>query len=1030
MRASSSLFLAFVFVSRVLSYSQSAPQIVGTSPTQNELDVSVSATVSVTFDFNMDESTINDSTFVVHGGFAGLWEGTIAYDNATKTATFECLDDFHHGETITVLLTDDIESFHGIPLDNSYAWSFTVEADNGAGSFAPHLVYSVADGPQSVFAADLEGDGDLDLATANWFSNDVSILLNNADATFPSDTAYPVAAWPYSVSGGDLDADGDVDLVTANWFSNNVSVLLNDGEASFTAESVYPVAARPYSICVGDLDGDGDLDLATANEITNNISVLLNDGGGTFAMHTDYPAGDYPTSVSVGDLDGDGDLDLATGNQSSDNVSVLLNNGNGTFATHVDYPAGDRPYSLFTADLDGDGDLDLTTANLSSDSISVLLNNGDGSFAAHTNWAVGGASRSVFASDVDGDGDLDLVAAVPAQDKVSVLINGGAGSFSSYAVYQTGDNPISVFAADLDGDGDLDLATTNVESDNVSVLLNRLISVDSIWALPDSVIIGQDVSLYMRVENTGSAQADSVVPQIGLLGDGSASLNSGPTPEYAHLMPGSDVVFSWQFTTEAVHWVYWRGFASAKDHNSGSQVTCLEDTSNRIFIQTAPDITFILGSVDPDTLTQGQTAAYTMAVKNDGEAWLKISPQTTFRFNDATGDTLRTHLSDSVLVAGLASNVMLTFDTARVPRNMVAGDWLSWLSLDGAGRNDYRHSYTLAADFLTIQERPEIEDAVETVTPPEVSQGQNAAFTIEVSNSGGVGVILNTTSHLSFTDGTWLYDADLSGEDTLEVGVSCRLSFASAPVPPAILSGAYPVTLHLYGTDFNGAEYGDTVITTGRNWVTVKTPARFEILAVIAGSDTVSWGEANVPVDVVVQNGGGADASLDSTNLRFLRGTDNLDDDFLETLLNSIDLVRGTCTEILHFSVKVDSSDTTGWATIHSRVFGSDKNSGEPICDTTADLPDSFYVTAGYACGDCNGDGNIAFMDALYLVCFMYRSGPMPLGSGDVNLDGRITFADALQIKNYFYQTPPGSPAPCQPRASSRRVIDGAHRDR
>jgi len=267
-------------------------------------------------------------------------------------------------------------------------------------------------------------------------------------------------------------------------------------------------------------------------------------------------------------------------------------------------------------------------------------------------------------------------------------------------------------------------------------------------------------------------------------------------------------------------------------------------------------------------------------------------------------------------------------------------------------------------------------------------------------------------------------------EDTLEVGVSCRLSFASAPVPPAILSGAYPVTLHLYGTDFNGAEYGDTVITTGRNWVTVKTPARFEILAVIAGSDTVSWGEANVPVDVVVQNGGGADASLDSTNLRFLRGTDNLDDDFLETLLNSIDLVRGTCTEILHFSVKVDSSDTTGWATIHSRVFGSDKNSGEPICDTTADLPDSFYVTAGYACGDCNGDGNIAFMDALYLVCFMYRSGPMPLGSGDVNLDGRITFADALQIKNYFYQTPPGSPAPCQPRASSRRVIDGAHRDR
>jgi len=66
-------------------------------------------------------------------------------------------------------------------------------------------------------------------------------------------------------------------------------------------------------------------------------------------------------------------------------------------------------------------------------------------------------------------------------------------------------------------------------------------------------------------------------------------------------------------------------------------------------------------------------------------------------------------------------------------------------------------------------------------------------------------------------------------------------------------------------------------------------------------------------------------------------------------------------------------------------------------------------------CGDCNGDGRITIADATYLVSYIYRGGPAPIGQGDVNLDGRVTIADATYIVAYIYRG--GSP-PCNPPPS------------
>jgi outer membrane protein assembly factor BamB len=453
------------------------PHIMSISPPQNELNVAVNTNITVRFDVDMMSSSINESTFVVNAWSTGLHQGTITYNSQTKVATLDPSENFDEGEIVTVVLTPGIKSSVGTPMESSYVWTFTTKvSDESPGIFAPHLDYPAGDGPWSLFAADLDGDGDIDLMTANSHSDNVSVLLNNGDATFASHSDYPVGQEPWSIFAADLDGDGDLDVITANMYDNNVSVLLNNGDATFASHLDYPVGESPIGVFAADLDGDGDLDLATSNYGSDNVSVLLNNGDGTFPLPSTYPVGDgtMPVSVFAADVDGDGDLDLQTSNYGSYDVAVLLNNGNGTFGAPTLYPVGDLPLAVFAADLNDDGDLDLETANCYSNSVSVLLNQGDGTFGAQSSYPAGTGPWSVFPADVDGDEDLDLSVSSEFSSDVSVLLNDGDATFTPDSVYPVGNAPYSIFAVDLDGDGDLDLATANYNSDNVSVLLNCL----------------------------------------------------------------------------------------------------------------------------------------------------------------------------------------------------------------------------------------------------------------------------------------------------------------------------------------------------------------------------------------------------------------------------------------------------------------------------------------------------------------------------------------------------------------------------
>src|SRR5205814_2007980 len=100
--------------------------------------------------------------------------------------------------------------------------------------------------------------------------------LNNGFGGFGNAQNFPVGPGPASVAVGDFNGDGHLDLTTANTNSNDLSVLLGDGTGNFGPASFTSVGSSPVWVAVGDFNGSGSPDLVTANSTSGTVSVLLN----------------------------------------------------------------------------------------------------------------------------------------------------------------------------------------------------------------------------------------------------------------------------------------------------------------------------------------------------------------------------------------------------------------------------------------------------------------------------------------------------------------------------------------------------------------------------------------------------------------------------------------------------------------------------------------------------------------------------------------------------------------------------------
>jgi YD repeat-containing protein len=334
------------------------------------------------------------------------------------------------------------------------------------------IAFATGDRPRSVVVLDLNGDGKLDIVTANADSSDLSVLLGNGDGTFQAEQRFATGdglfRGPSSLATGDLNHDGITDLITSNYVSNTVSILFGNGDGTCQPQQRLAVGELPNSAAVADVNADGKLDIVTANINSGDISVLLGNGDGTFQPEQRFPAGDGafagPVSATLVDLNGDGHLDVVAGVRSSTDLSVLLGNGDGTFQAQLRASAGIFAGSISVGDLNGDGKTDLTVATTSSNRISTLLGNGDGTFQAPQLLAVGVLPSSLVMMDINNDGMPDIVTANQNSGDISVLLGHGTGTFQPERRFAVNASPSALALARINGDSNLDLVIANWSS--------------------------------------------------------------------------------------------------------------------------------------------------------------------------------------------------------------------------------------------------------------------------------------------------------------------------------------------------------------------------------------------------------------------------------------------------------------------------------------------------------------------------------------------------------------------------------------
>jgi hypothetical protein len=352
--------------------------------------------------------------------------------------------------------------------------------------FAPPASHAAGGGlPMSIAVVDMNGDGLLDVVTANASTVDVSVLLGNGDGTFQAARRFPAGGSFSQLSGlavGDLDGDGFPDVVTGDRPTQRVVVFLNDGAGGLGPATPFPVGGLGNTLnamAIGDLTGDGIPDVAAGQFFTEgSVSVLAGDGAGGFAPPVATPAFRFGIrALAIGDVDGDGLPDVATGHADG-TVVLLYGDGAGGFPRSLVTRPVDAASALDIADATGDGRLDIVATGFEGSRLAVLPSNGLAGLGPAISLSVGPGAHNpvgVAVGDLTGDGVADLVTANFRSASISVLVGDGrlgfrSGLQSPYPVAPGGASGVAL--GDLNGDGLIDVVVAD-PTGTVIVLTNQ-----------------------------------------------------------------------------------------------------------------------------------------------------------------------------------------------------------------------------------------------------------------------------------------------------------------------------------------------------------------------------------------------------------------------------------------------------------------------------------------------------------------------------------------------------------------------------
>jgi hypothetical protein len=249
--------------------------------------------------------------------------GAMTTGNAVESLTE--LPTYKRGLAVADLTGNGIED---IVVTNPASGDVSVLMGLGDGTFAPQVRYDAGPAPNAVVIGDFSGNGIMDLAvlSASTGNSVLAILKGRGDGTFQAATYYitPITASDTydNLQAADLTGNGKLDLILTGSSTQLSYVYMNNGDGTFTLGSSF-VGGGP-GLAVADLNGDGIPDVAEAAVANSTVSVSLGNGNGTFGAPTPYGSGETPLAIAVGnvgsqvtEMDGsvvlgppDGELDL------------------------------------------------------------------------------------------------------------------------------------------------------------------------------------------------------------------------------------------------------------------------------------------------------------------------------------------------------------------------------------------------------------------------------------------------------------------------------------------------------------------------------------------------------------------------------------------------------------------------------------------------------------------------------------------------------------------------------------------------
>jgi len=382
-------------------------------------------------------------------------------------------------------------------LDHTVAWHENVGGTPP--SFTKRVITTAAQGAASVFAADVDGDGDLDAISAArlatpvadggtsaeenwgvaWYEQTDQLDEETQEIIFIAHEVWTTSKGATSVFAADVDDDGDMDVLSATHADDTIAWHENDGADPpvFTARTISTAALGARTVVVGFVNDDSHLDVLSASQQDDKIAWYVSDGAAdpTFTEVVVTTDATHADDVRVGDFDNDGDTDIVTASSvpgfpaSEDEIRWYENVGPGAapqFVRHDVYYSANGAISAVAAKLDDDEFEDVATAGRTNQ---IAWYRSDGaslpSFEERIISLDALGASDVAAADLDGDGDVDLVSSSRDDNKIAWYENDGAAepTFTEHVISTNVVNAWDVYIADLDGDLDLDIiAAANV----------------------------------------------------------------------------------------------------------------------------------------------------------------------------------------------------------------------------------------------------------------------------------------------------------------------------------------------------------------------------------------------------------------------------------------------------------------------------------------------------------------------------------------------------------------------------------------